>query len=223
MKSALFKKSIIVITAIVFLAGVSLFAYWMSDISAPDEKDEEIPITIGVGAAVGTNLKVKDKLYEKGLNFVPQDRDPDDIVNADSTSEVIFELTIAWIHVDEEGNLIDEQGVLLAAIESFTFYDKSPYEETNKHAVQLTTEQQITLKQSFALELLYKDGENYYSPEDGNYLIDPNENVDDTQKIYLRLTFKEDVTDKEIYNLMKDKLFEIKVTLLLEKTVKKQP
>lgn len=223
MKSALFKKSIIVVAAIVFLAGVSLFAYWMSDISAPDEKDEEIPITIGVGAAVGTNLKVKEKLYKEGLNFVPEDRDPDDIVNENSTSEVVFELTIAWIHVDEEGDLIDEQGVLLAAIESFTFYDRSPYEETNKHSVQLTPAQQVTLKKSFTLELLYKEGDNYYPPADGNYLIDPNKNVDDTQKIYLRLTFKEDVTDKEIYNLMKDKLFEIKVTLLLEKTVKKQP
>ncbi len=80
MKNALLKKSIFVITVILTIVGVSLFAYWMSDILAPDDVEEDIVVVIGVGAATGTNLKVKEAVQELGLTFVPATRIPDKLI-----------------------------------------------------------------------------------------------------------------------------------------------
>jgi hypothetical protein len=55
MKNALLKKSIFVITVILTIVGVSLFAYWMSDILAPEDVEEDIVVVIGVGDGTTTN------------------------------------------------------------------------------------------------------------------------------------------------------------------------
>ena len=82
MKNALLKKSIFVITVILTIVGVSLFAYWMSDILAPEDVEEDIVVVIGVGDATGTTLKVTEEVDELGLTFVPATRIPKDIIQA---------------------------------------------------------------------------------------------------------------------------------------------
>ncbi|MFA7612374.1 MAG: hypothetical protein WCY45_03620, partial [Acholeplasmataceae bacterium] len=120
MKNALLKKSIFVITVILTIVGVSLFAYWMSDILAPDDVEEDIVVVIGVGAATGTNLKVKEAVDELGLTFVPATRIPEDIIDETYVTEHVFEVNISWQYEVVNEN---ERGVLAVSLSEFIFYE----------------------------------------------------------------------------------------------------
>lgn len=216
MNKTLFKKIIIVVASVLVVAGVSLFAYWMSVLNEPEPVDEDITVIIGVGEGTNASLKVTETIINLGLNFVPEDRLPNDIIDDEYTSEFVFEVIISWIYSPEDEN---EKGALLANMNKFIFYDQSPFVEENEHQRQLTEQEQETLKESFLLELVKKDNDGTYHKPEGHYLINPNQNEQDTQKIYLRLKFIEDVTDHEIWNLLVNKIFALEVTLTLDQTV----
>ena len=214
MKNALLKKSIFVITVILTIVGVSLFAYWMSDILAPDDVEEDIVVVIGVGDATGTILKVTEEVDKLGLTFVPATRIPEDIIGFDETyvTEHVFEVNISWQYevVNE-----DERGVLAVSLSEFTFYEGST---SNPSTVQLTPDQQTLLKEAFEVELVRKNLDGDWVVEDP-YLIKANA-AEDWQSIFIRLKFVEDVVDKDTWELLRDKIYELKILIVVEQTVK---
>ncbi len=214
MKNALLKKSIFVITVILTIVGVSLFAYWMSDILAPDDVEEDIVVVIGVGDATGTNLKVKEAVDKLGLTFVPATRIPEDIIDETYVTEHVFEVNISWQYevVNE-----DERGVLAVSLSEFIFYEDED-SISNSSTVQLTPDQQTLLKEAFEVELVRKNLVGDWVVEDP-YLIEANA-AEDWQSIFIRLKFVEDVVDKETWELLRDKIYELKILIVVEQTVK---
>ena len=212
MKNALLKKSIFVITVILTIVGVSLFAYWMSDILAPEDVEEDIVVVIGVGDATGTNLKVKEAVQELGLTFVPATRIPEDIIDETYVTEHVFEVNISWQYEVVNEN---ERGVLAVSLSEFIFYEGST---SNPSTVQLTPAQQTLLKEAFEVELVREDGDGDWVVEDP-YLIEANA-AEDWQPIFIRLKFVEDVVDKETWELLRDKIYELKILIVVEQTVK---
>ena len=212
MKNALLKKSIFVITVILTIVGVSLFAYWMSDILAPDDVEEEIVVVIGVGDATGTNLKVKEAVQELGLTFVPATRIPEDIIDETYVTEHVFEVNISWQYevVNE-----DERGVLAVSLSEFIFYEGSI---SNPSTVQLTPDQQTLLKEAFEVELVRKNLDGDWVVKDP-YLIKANA-AEDWQSIFIRLKFVEDVVDQDTWELLRDKIYELEILIVVEQTVK---
>lgn len=212
MKNALLKKSIFVITVILTIVGVSLFAYWMSDILAPDDVEEDIVVVIGVGDATGTNLKVKEAVQELGLTFVPATRIPEDIIDETYVTEHVFEVNISWQYEVVNEN---ERGVLAVSLSEFIFYEGSI---SNPSTVQLTPDQQTLLKEAFEVELVRKNLVGDWVVEDP-YLIEADA-AEDWQPIFIRLKFVEDVVDKETWELLRDKIYELEILIVVEKTVK---
>lgn len=212
MKNALLKKSIFVITVILTIVGVSLFAYWMSDILAPDDVEEDIVVVIGVGDATGTNLKVKEAVDELGLTFVPATRIPEDIIDETYVTEHVFEVNISWQYIPE---VVNERGVLAVSLSEFIFYEGSI---SNPSTVQLTPPQQTLLKEAFEVELVRKNLVDDWVVEDP-YLIEADAD-EHWQPIFIRLKFVEDVVDKETWELLRDKIYELKILIVVEKTVK---
>jgi hypothetical protein len=210
MKNALLKKSIFVITVILTIVGVSLFAYWMSDILAPDDVEEDIVVVIGVGDATGTNLKVKEEVDELGLTFVPATRIPEDIIDETYVTEHVFEVNISWQYevVNE-----DERGVLAVSLSEFIFYEGS----TSNPPIEIDTAQQTLLKEAFEVELVRKIGDDWVVEDP--YLIEANA-AEDWQPIFIRLKFVEDVVDKETWELLRDKIYKLEVLIVVEQTVK---
>jgi hypothetical protein len=204
MKNALLKKSIFVITVILTIVGVSLFAYWMSDILAPDDVEEDIVVVIGVGDATGTNLKVKEAVDELGLTFVPATRIPEDIIDETYVTEHVFEVNISWQYEVVNEN---ERGVLAVSLSEFIFEGSI-----------LTSDQQTLLKEAFEVELVRKNLDGDWVEEDP-YLIEANA-AEDWQSIFIRLKFVEDVVDKETWELLRDKIYELKILIVVEQTVK---
>lgn len=204
MKNALLKKSIFVITVILTIVGVSLFAYWMSDILAPDDVEEDIVVVIGVGAATDTILKVTEEVDELGLTFVPATRIEDDIIDETYVTEHVFEVNISWQYevVNE-----DERGVLAVSLSEFIFEGSI-----------LTSDQQTLLKEAFEVELVREDGDGDWVVEDP-YLIEADA-AEHWQPIFIRLKFVEDVVDKETWELLRDKIYELEILIVVEKTVK---
>lgn len=212
MKNALLKKSIFVITVILTIVGVSLFAYWMSEISAPDDVEEDIVVVIGVGDATGTNLKVKEAVHELGLTFVPATRIPEDIIDETYVTEHVFEVNISWQYIPK---VVNERGVLAVSLSEFIFYEGSI---SNPSTVQLTPAQQTLLKEAFEVELVKENLVGDWVVEDP-YLIEANA-AGDWQPIFIRLKFVEDVVDKETWELLRDKIYELKILIVVEQTVK---
>lgn len=211
MKNALLKKSIFVITVILTIVGVSLFAYWMSDILAPDDVEEDIVVVIGVGAATGTNLKVKEAVQELGLTFVPATRIPEDIIDETYVTEHVFEVKISWQYEVVNEN---ERGVLAVSLSEFIFYEGSiPNQSTD----QLTPAQQTLLKEAFEVELVRKIGDDWVVEDP--YLIKADD-AEHWQPIFIRLKFVEDVVDKDTWELLRDKIYELKILIVVEQTVK---
>lgn len=211
MKNALLKKSIFVITVILTIVGVSLFAYWMSDILAPDDVEEDIVVVIGVGAATGTNLKVKEAVQELGLTFVPATRIPEDIIDETYVTEHVFEVNISWQYEVVNEN---ERGVLAVSLSEFIFYEGS----TSNPPIEIDTAQQTLLKEAFEVELVRKNLDGDWVVEDP-YLIEANA-AEDWQPIFIRLKFVEDVVDKETWELLRDKIYKLEVLIVVEQTVK---
>jgi hypothetical protein len=212
MKNALLKKSIFVITVILTIVGVSLFAYWMSDILAPDDVEEDIVVVIGVGDATGTNLKVQEAVQELGLTFVPATRKPEDIIDETYVTEEVFEVKISWQYEVVNEN---ERGVLAVSLSEFIFYEGSI---SNPSTVQLNPAQQTLLKEAFEVELVRKNLVDDWVVEDP-YLIEADA-AEHWQPIFIRLKFVEDVVDKETWELLRDKIYELKILIVVEKTVK---
>lgn len=212
MKNALLKKSIFVITVILTIVGVSLFAYWMSDILAPDDVEEDIVVVIGVGDATGTNLKVKEAVDELGLTFVPATRIPEDIIDETYVTEYVFEVNISWQYEVVNEN---ERGVLAVSLSEFIFYEGSI---SNPSTVELTPAQQTLLKEAFEVELVRKNLVDDWVVEDP-YLIEADAD-EHWQPIFIRLKFVEDVVDKETWELLRDKIYELEILIVVEKTVK---
>jgi len=212
MKNALLKKSIFVITVILTIVGVSLFAYWMSDILAPDDVEEDIVVVIGVGDATGTNLKVTEEVDELGLTFVPATRIPEDIIDETYVTEHVFEVNISWQYTPE---VVNERGVLAVSLSEFIFYEGST---SNPSTDQLTSDQQTLLKEAFEVELVREDGDGDWVVEDP-YLIEANA-AEDWQPIFIRLKFVEDVVDKDTWELLRDKIYELEILIVVEQTVK---
>lgn len=212
MKNALLKKSIFVITVILTIVGVSLFAYWMSEILAPDDVEEDIVVVIGVGAATGTNLKVQEAVQELGLTFVPATRIPEDIIDETYVTEHVFEVNISWQYIPE---VVNERGVLAVSLSEFIFYEGSI---SNPSTVQLTTAQQTLLKEAFEVELVRKNLVGDWVVEDP-YLIEADD-AEHWQPIFIRLKFVEDVVDKDTWKLLRDKIYELEVLIVVEQTVK---
>ena len=206
MKNALLKKSIFVITVILTIVGVSLFAYWMSDILAPDDVEEEIVVVIGVGDATGTNLKVTEEVDELGLTFVPATRIPEDIIDETYVTEHVFEVNISWQYevVNE-----DERGVLAVSLSEFIFEGSI-----------LTSDQQTLLKEAFEVELVRKNLVGDWVVEDP-YLIEADA-AEHWQPIFIRLKFVEDFVDKDTWELLRDKIYELEILIVVEQTVKIQ-
>lgn len=217
MKNALLKKSIFVITVILTIVGVSLFAYWMSDILAPDDVEEEIVVVIGVGDATGTNLKVKEAVQELGLTFVPATRIPEDIIDETYVTEHVFEVNISWQYEEVNEN---ERGVLAVSLSEFIFYEDED-SISNPSTVELTPAQQTLLKEAFEVELVRKNVDGDWVVEDP-YLIVAAADAEDWQPIFIRLKFVEDVVDKETWELLRDKKYELEVLIVVEQTVKNQ-
>lgn len=213
MNKTIFKKLIIVAASFVAFIGVILTAYWMSGLNTPDDEEGDIPINIGIGDSTGTNLKVIEKLEKENLQFVPSKREDDDIIVPNPISSYVFEVKITWEY-DPTGN---EKGVLIARISEFIFFDEKPYDDNNRHEIQLTVEQQETLKESFEISLVKKTGDVYVKPE-GHYLIEPN-SESESQTIYIELKFTEDVADKYLWDLIVNKIFELRVELEVEQTI----
>lgn len=211
MKNALLKKSIFVITVILTIVGVSLFAYWMSDILAPDDVEEDIVVVIGVGDATGTNLKVTEEVDELGLTFVPATRIPEDIIDETYVTEHVFEVNISWQYEVVNEN---ERGVLAVSLSEFIFYEGS----ISNPPIEIDTAQQTLLKEAFEVELVREDGDGDWVVEDP-YLIEANA-AEDWQSIFIRLKFVEDVVDKETWELLRDKIYELKILIVVEQTVK---
>lgn len=211
MKNALLKKSIFVITVILTIVGVSLFAYWMSEILAPDDVEEDIVVVIGVGDATGTNLKVKEAVQELGLTFVPATRIPEDIIDETYVTEHVFKVNISWQYEVVNEN---ERGVLAVSLSEFIFYEGST---SNPSTVQLTPAQQTLLKEAFEVELVRKIGDDWVAEDP--YLIEADA-AEQWQPIFIRLKFVEDVVDKETWKLLRDKIYELEILIVVEKTVK---
>lgn len=211
MKNALLKKSIFVITVILTIVGVSLFAYWMSDILAPDDVEEDIVVVIGVGDATGTNLKVKEAVDELGLTFVPATRIPEDIIDETYVTEYVFKVNISWQYEVVNEN---ERGVLAVSLSEFTFYEGST---SNPSTVQLNPDQQTLLKEAFEVELVRKIGDDWVVEDP--YLIEADA-AEHWQPIFIRLKFVEDVVDKETWELLRDKIYELEILIVVEETVK---
>ena len=209
MKNALLKKSIFVITVILTIVGVSLFAYWMSDILAPDDVEEDIVVVIGVGDATGTNLKVKEEVDKLGLTFVPATRIPEDIIDETYVTEHVFEVNISWQY-----EVVNERGVLAVSLSEFIFYEGST---SNPSTVQLTPAQQTLLKEAFEVELVRKIGDDWVVEDP--YLIEADA-AEHWQPIFIRLKFVEDVVDKETWELLRDKIYELEILIVVEQTVK---
>lgn len=214
MKNALLKKSIFVITVILTIVGVSLFAYWMSEILAPDDVEEDIVVVIGVGAATGTNLKVQEAVQELGLTFVPATRIPEDIIDETYVTEHVFEVNISWQYIPE---VVNERGVLAVSLSEFIFYEDED-SISNPSTVQLNPAQQTLLKEAFEVELVRKNLVGDWVVEDP-YLIEADD-AEHWQPIFIRLKFVEDVVDKETWELLRDKIYELEVLIVVEKTVK---
>src|SRR5690554_767711 len=126
MNNNLIKKSILVISSAIVLFGVSVFAYWMSELNAPIKIKDNITVIIGVGDSTGTNLEVTKEVNEEDLVFVPAPRDFIDVIDKDPVSEYVFELTISWEYEPKDEK---EKGVLVIYLDKFIFYDQAPYEE----------------------------------------------------------------------------------------------
>lgn len=214
MKNALLKKSIFVITVILTIVGVSLFAYWMSDILAPEDVEEDIVVVIGVGDATGTNLEVKEAVDELGLTFVPATRIPEDIIDETYVTEHVFEVNISWQYTPE---VVNERGVLAVSLSEFIFYEDED-SISNPSTVQLTPAQQTLLKEAFEVELVRKNLDGDWVVEDP-YLIEADA-AEHWQPIFIRLKFVEDVVDKETWELLRDKIYELKILIVVEQTVK---
>lgn len=212
MKNALLKKSIFVITILLTIVGVSLFAYWMSDILAPDDVEEDIVVVIGVGAATGTTLKVTEAVDELGLTFVPATRIPEDIIDETYVTEHVFEVNISWQYEVVNEN---ERGVLAVSLSEFIFYEGSI---SNPSTVQLNPAQQTLLKEAFEVELVKENLVGDWVVEDP-YLIKADA-AEHWQPIFIRLKFVEDVVDKDTWKLLRDKIYELKILIVVEQTVK---
>ena len=172
MKSSVFKKLIIVIGSVVVITGISLFAYWMSTLNAPPDKETEITVIIGIGDGSGANLHIKEDLDTAGLNFVPKERLEHDSIGDNNVSSYVFDINISWAYKSSnvpEGKV--EKGVLLAYINKFKFFDAEGNERPDDY---LSENQKRELASLFVVELGYKDSEGNFTPEKENFYIDTN-------------------------------------------------
>lgn len=220
MKSSVFKKLIIVIGSVIAIAGVSLFAYWMSTLNAPPDKETEIGVVIGIGDGSGVNLFVKEDLDTTGLKFVPRDRLEHDSIGDNNVSSYVFDVNVSWAYTEtpDLAKGKEEKGVLLAIISRFDFYDISG----KLMSGHLTLDQQAELASLFVVELGYKDSEGNFTPETEDFYIDPNgipvdPNPREYQEVHLRLTFKSEPHDKVLRELIINENFVLEVILKVER------
>ena len=112
MKQKTKSKGLMILNIILLLSLVTIpvYAYWASNVKAPDEVTDDTTITIGEGAEVTTTVEVTGSA-DSALDLVPVGRE----VAGQSVSSITFTFDVVWAGTSDATSAANATGDLSAS------------------------------------------------------------------------------------------------------------